>query len=38
MRVRHSGALWSTSLAAREERAACLASSIRNDTVFIIAP
>jgi hypothetical protein len=28
-------ALWTTSVAAREERAACLASSIRNDTVFI---
>jgi hypothetical protein len=32
--------LWNTSVAAREERAACLASSIRNDTVFIsgVAP
>jgi hypothetical protein len=28
-------ALWQASLAAREERAACLASSIRNDTVFV---
>ena len=33
-------ALWKTSVAAREERVACLASSIRNDTVFVsrIAP
>lgn len=32
--------LWEASLAAREERVACLASSIRNDTVFVsrIAP
>jgi hypothetical protein len=29
------GALWQASLAAREERVACLASSIRNDTVFV---
>ena len=29
------GALWEASLAAREERVACLASSIRNDTVFV---
>ena len=29
------GALWTTSLAAREERVACLASTIRNDTVFV---
>jgi hypothetical protein len=28
-------ALWQTSLAAREERVACLASTIRNDTVFV---
>lgn len=28
-------ALWHTSLAAREERVACLASTIRNDTVFV---
>jgi hypothetical protein len=27
--------LWRTSLAAREERVACLASTIRNDTVFV---
>lgn len=27
--------LWEASLAAREERVACLASSIRNDTVFV---
>ena len=27
--------LWEASVAAREERAACLASSIRNDTVFV---
>jgi hypothetical protein len=27
--------LWRASLAAREERVACLASSIRNDTVFV---
>ncbi|MEP7227546.1 MAG: hypothetical protein ABI785_09320, partial [Gemmatimonadales bacterium] len=31
------GDLWRSSLAAREERAACLASSIRNDTVFVTA-
>jgi hypothetical protein len=33
-------ALWHASLAAREERVACLASTIRNDTVFVtrIAP
>ena len=32
--------LWQASMAAREERVACLASSIRNDTVFVsrIAP
>jgi hypothetical protein len=30
-------ALWDSSLAAREERVACLASSIRNDTVFVAA-
>jgi len=30
-------ALWDSSLAAREERVACLASSIRNDTVFVSA-
>ena len=29
------GALWQESLAAREERVACLASTIRNDTVFV---
>lgn len=29
------GELWRASLAAREERVACLASSIRNDTVFV---
>ena len=29
------GRLWQASLAAREERVACLASSIRNDTVFV---
>jgi hypothetical protein len=29
-------ALWQTSVAAHEERAACLASSIRNDTVFVL--
>lgn len=29
--------LWNTSLAAREERVACLAASIRNDTVFVSA-
>jgi hypothetical protein len=29
------GALWRASLAAREERVACLASSVRNDTVFV---
>jgi hypothetical protein len=27
--------LWETSVAAREERVACLASTIRNDTVFV---
>lgn len=34
------GALWRASLAAREERVACLASTIRNDTVFVskVAP
>jgi hypothetical protein len=34
------GELWRASVAAREERVACLASSIRNDTVFVsrIAP
>ena len=31
------GALWQSSLAAKEERVACLASSIRNDTVFVTA-
>jgi hypothetical protein len=31
------GALWRSSIAAREERVACLASSIRNDTVFVSA-
>ena len=30
-------ALWDSSLAAQEERVACLASSIRNDTVFVSA-
>jgi hypothetical protein len=29
------GGLWKASLAAREERVACLASTIRNDTVFV---
>ena len=29
------GVLWKTSVAAREERVACLASTIRNDTVFV---
>jgi hypothetical protein len=29
------GALWQQSLNARQERVACLASSIRNDTVFV---
>jgi hypothetical protein len=29
------GELWQASLAAREERVACLASTIRNDTVFV---
>ena len=29
--------LWYASLAAREERVACLAASIRNDTVFVTA-
>jgi hypothetical protein len=29
------GELWAASIAAREERVACLASSIRNDTVFV---
>src|SRR5688500_5279076 len=28
-------ALWQASLAAREERVACLATTIRNDTVFV---
>lgn len=28
--------LWKTSLAAREERLACLATTIRNDTVFVL--
>jgi hypothetical protein len=28
-------ALWRTSVAAREERVACLAATIRNDTVFV---
>jgi hypothetical protein len=28
-------ALWQTSVAARQERVACLASTIRNDTVFV---
>ena len=28
-------AMWQASLAARQERVACLASSIRNDTVFV---
>ena len=34
------GELWRASLAAREERVACLASSIRNDTVWVskVAP
>ena len=27
--------LWETSVAAKEERVACLASTIRNDTVFV---
>lgn len=31
------GALWQASIAAKEERVACLASSIRNDTVFVSA-
>jgi len=31
------GALWQASIAAREERVACLASSVRNDTVFVSA-
>jgi hypothetical protein len=31
------GALWQASTEAREERVACLASSIRNDTVFVSA-
>jgi hypothetical protein len=31
------GVLWRSSIAAREERVACLASSIRNDTVFVSA-
>lgn len=30
-------ALWDSSVAAREERVACLASTIRNDTVFVSA-
>ncbi|MEO7986064.1 MAG: hypothetical protein ABI766_05990 [Gemmatimonadales bacterium] len=29
------GALWQSSFAAKEERVACLASTIRNDTVFV---
>jgi hypothetical protein len=29
------GTLWQASLAARQERVACLASTIRNDTVFV---
>jgi hypothetical protein len=29
------GALWRTSVAAQEERVACIASTIRNDTVFV---
>lgn len=29
--------LWHTSVAARQERVACLAASIRNDTVFVSA-
>jgi hypothetical protein len=29
------GALWASSFAAKEERVACLASTIRNDTVFV---
>ncbi len=29
------GALWRTSVAARQERVACLASTIRHDTVFV---
>jgi hypothetical protein len=29
------GALWRTSVAAQEERVACLASTIRHDTVFV---
>ena len=29
------GALWEASFAAKEERVACLAASIRNDTVFV---
>ena len=28
-------ALWQSSLAAKEERVACLAASVRNDTVFV---
>ena len=31
------GALWQASISAREERVGCLASSIRNDTVFVSA-
>ena len=31
------GELWQASVSAREERVACLASSIRNDTVFVSA-
>jgi hypothetical protein len=31
------GALWQASVAVHEERVACLASSIRNDTVFVSA-
>lgn len=29
------GTLWQTSITAKEERVACLAASIRNDTVFV---
>lgn len=29
------GALWQTSIAAKEERVACLAATVRNDTVFV---
>jgi hypothetical protein len=31
------GELWQASVAAKEERVACLASSIRNDTVYVSA-